>query len=302
MTLPNFLIVGAAKSGTTSLFAHLAQHPDIYVPVVKEPCFFTEQGATRVATTVPEYEALFAGRTAEKAIGEASTTYLYDADAPRRIAALLGDRVKIIIMLRNPAERAYSLWGHYYYQVGLEKLPFPEALRAEEERIASPAFNARWTHHHGNYRYFSSGLYYEQVKRYLDIFGPDRVLVHIFEEFSRNPGHVCRKTFEFLGVDPSFEPVLEKQNVSPGFRSSLLQRILVHRPAFVRKVYGALPMRLKVLGYRAAKLIYWLNQQHTPRPRLDPALKAALLQRYLEDIHKLERLLGRDLSLWYASS
>ncbi|MGQ9662575.1 MAG: sulfotransferase domain-containing protein [Kiritimatiellia bacterium] len=143
MTLPNFLIVGAPKAGTTSLFDYLGQHPEVYTPPVKEPCFFSS-GLPAFTHDLAEYEALFAGQTTQTAIGEASTTYLYDPDAARRIHDLLPE-ARIIIMLRNPAERAYSEWAYNALQLACEPLSFEAALEAEEERAASPAFRAKYT-------------------------------------------------------------------------------------------------------------------------------------------------------------
>ena len=298
MTLPNFLIVGAAKSGTTSLFSYLAQHPEIYVPPVKEPSYFSD-GEPNVVHTDAEYEALFERRKKEKAVGEASTPYLYDLNAPKRIADLLQNPT-IFILLRNPALRAYSLWGHNFYQFGCEKLPFEEALRQEKFRIASQDFYKSWGFFYGNYHYFRSGLYYEQVKRYIDIFGKDRVHIYIFEEFVKDPGKICKEIFLSLGIDHNFLPVFEKHNVSPGYKIGFIQRFLMNPPTFLENTYQALPMILKLITYRAGKAIYLINQKHVPRPLLDARLKVELMNNYRSDIHKLEKLLGRDLSIWYS--
>jgi len=299
LTLPNFLIVGAAKSGTTSLFVYLGQHPEIYTPFCKEPCYFTKQKEPSMVHSDADYEMLFEGERGEKAIGEASTTYLYDREAPERIHRLLGDNLRIIIILRNPVRRAYSLWGHNYYQVGCEELPFEDALRQEGARMASLEFRAKWRFHYGNFHYFRSGLYYEQVKRYLDTFGRERVQVYIFEEFAEEPGETCRKVFAFLGVDPSFRPVFARHNASPGFKNKVIHRFLATPPLLLLRLYQALPMKVRMLGYRAGKAIYWLNQGYKPRPPMDQKLGAELMDRYREDIKKLEGLLERDLAIWY---
>ena len=299
MTLPNFLIVGAAKSGTTSLFSYLEQHPEVYVPPIKEPAYFSDGKPTIVHSDV-EYEALFDGRHKEKAVGEASTPYLYDVNAPKRIANMLQNPT-IFIILRNPALRAYSLWGHNFYQFGCETLPFEEALRQEEARIASHDFNKTWNFFYGNYHYFRSGLYYEQVKRYIDTFGRNRVHIYIFEEFINNPKKTCKEIFLCLGINPNFCPLFEKHNVSPGYKVGFLQRFLMSPPSFLEKAYQSLPMMLKLMAYRAGKAMYVMNQEYVPRPPLDVRLKAELMDNYRDDIHKLEKLLKRNLSIWYSS-
>lgn len=298
MTLPNFLIVGAAKSGTTSLFFYLSQHPEVYVPPIKEPSYFSD-GEPTVVRSDAEYGALFDGRHKEKVAGEASTPYLYDVNAPKRIAALLKDP-NIFIILRNPALRAYSLWGHNFYQFGCETLPFEEALCQEEARIASWEFNESWDFFYGNYHYFRSGLYYEQVKRYIDIFGREKVNVFIFEEFVKDPAKICKEIFLYLDINPNFCPVFKKHNVSPSYKVGFLQGFLMSPPSLLENAYRALPMTLKLMVYRAGRAIYLMNQGHGTRPPLDARLKAELMDNYRDDINKLEKLLRRDLSIWYS--
>ena len=298
MTLPNFLIVGAAKSGTTSLFSYLGQHPEIFVPVCKEPHYFSDSQVV-IAKSDEEYEGLFADRTTEKAVGEASVSYLCDPEAPRRIKQTLGD-VKIIIILREPVARAYSQWGHLY-NIGAEPLSFEEALRQEEARMASEEFRKTCLAvHHGLYYYFHTGLYYEQVKRYFDTFGPERVKVIIFEEFIKDPARFCKEIFVFLGVDPEFSPVFERHNPSHTFKNKFLHNFLTSPPKLLKAIYEMLPMGLRVKAYGVLKSVYWANMRRAQRRPLDKALRIELMERYREDVRKLEKLLNRNLSIWYA--
>ena len=296
MTLPNFLIVGAAKSGTTSLYAYLDQHPDIYFCPVKEPCFFSD-GNPRLVRTDLEYEGLFNTRTSEKSVGEASVSYLYDPEAPIKIKALLKE-VKIIIILRNPVDRAYSQWGQIFYQLGYEKLSFEDALKEEDARMSLRAFGKDAPFYYGFYHYFHVGLYYEQVKRYFDIFGRDRVQIHIFEEFINDPGRTCKEIFSFLDIDPAFVPILEKHNVAASFRFGSLHTFLLSPPLTLTKVFQSLPMRLKLFIYSVARSLFRMNLQDMSRPPLEKRIRDRLMERYRENIHQLEKLLGRDLSIW----
>ena len=297
MTLPNFLIVGAAKSGTSSLYEYLSQHPDVYLCPVKEPCYFSD-GNPRLARTDLDYEALFNGRTSEKAVGEASASYLHDSEAPEKIKALL-DRVKIIIILRNPVDRAYSQWGQIFYQLGYEKLSFEEALEAEDDRIALGKFGESSPFYYGFYRYFHAGLYYEQVKRYFDTFDRERVQVHIFEEFIQDPIKSCQEIFAFIGVDPNFRPVIEKHNPAAAFRVGTLHRFLLSPPTFLLRWYQALPMRLKLFIYSTARSVFRMNLQEVSRPPMKNPIRERLMERYRKNIKQLEDLLDRDLSIWY---
>src|SRR5262249_28411890 len=164
MTLPKFFIVGAAKSGTTSLYAYLRQHPEIYMPERKEPCYFIAwKGGVQSRQA---YEGLFSKANPQQRIGEASTPYLYDPEAPQKIKALVPD-AQILMILRNPAEAAFSLWRmNRNVLKAREQLSFPKALEAETTRRGDPRFRKGcrgWWH--GNYYYFDRGCYYQQVKR-----------------------------------------------------------------------------------------------------------------------------------------
>lgn len=297
MTLPNFLIVGAAKSGTTSLYRYMEQHPGVFFPPVKEPCYFSD-GLPEVAFSDSEYERLFEGAGGRKAVGEASTAYLSAPEAPARIKRLLGD-IRIIIILRNPADMVYSLWGHNVYQQGEERLSFEEALEAEDDRMRSEEFRAGCRSYYGNFFYFHRGLYHEQVKRYIGTFGRKNVHVMVFEEFVKEPARHCREVFGFLGIDQGFAPALDRHNVATTFRYGFLHRLLVTPPGFAVRAYNALPLRLRIWIYMAARMVYGINITSEPRPAIDPALRKELAGRYMDDIRRLEGLIGRELSIWY---
>jgi Sulfotransferase domain len=290
MTLPNFLIVGAAKCGTTSLYHHLRQHPQIFMPDLKEPMFFMDWEGGVVS--LKDYRALFDNAQGEKAIGEASTAYLYAEEAPGRIKELLGN-IKIIMILRNPADRAYSHW-HYLFEVRKrgEKLPFKEALKREPERMKDPAFRNQRENWHTAFYYFNRGLYYNQVKRYYEHFGKENVLIHIFEDFKTDPLKTCRETFSFLGVDPDFIPEFKWLNVG-NVRHSGLHKLLHNSTPFQARVTAALPK--KAAAY-CKDLLTRLNA----KPTLDKRLRKELLARYEPDVKKLSELIERDLSHWLA--
>lgn len=183
MIFPNFLIIGAAKSGTTSLYHYLKQHPEIYLSPVKEPkffCFYQEKldwqgpgdqkAILNYVTDIDQYFSLFEGVRNETAIGEATPWYIYSESAVKKIKAFIPD-AKLIAILRDPAERAYSHFLHLLRE-GREPLAdFQDALDAEEERTRR---NWGWT-----WQYKSRGLYYSQLKKYFDTF-PNKIYVYIY--------------------------------------------------------------------------------------------------------------------------
>lgn len=172
MVLPNFLIIGAAKAGTTSLYSYLKQHPDIFMSSWKEPKFFSLegekldfQGPSQIINTdsinnLESYLELFEGVKDETAIGEASPIYLYSPKAPANIKKYIPD-AKLIVVLRHPAERAFSSFAHLI-RAGYETLSFEEALEEEPQRIKE-----KWA---PLWYYKEKGFYAQQLERYFELF------------------------------------------------------------------------------------------------------------------------------------
>lgn len=299
MTLPNFLIIGAAKSGTTSLFNYLGQHPQIYTKK-KEPGFFAYAGQKvnlagpedqerfekRVVADRRQYEALFAGVTTEKAYGEASVAYLYVPGTAERIHQYVPE-MRLIAILRNPVERAFSSYMHMRRD-GREPLPtFAEALEAEAERI-----EANWDY---IWHYTRLGFYYEQLRVYYSLFPADQIAVFLFEDFKRDPVQVIQSICRFLDVDDAFWPdTALKYNVSGEPRWPWLHDF-VSRPHPVKTaVKPLLPLKWrKRMGTQASS---WnLAKQ---KPALPGEIKQKLQTLYYEDILHLQTLIGKDLTSW----
>jgi hypothetical protein len=297
MTLPNFLVIGAAKSGTTSLYRYLKQHPQVYMSPVKEPHFFTHEGErpnfrgpgdewmnTTFVYRLGDYRKLFAGVSDEKAIGEASTWYLGNPKAPDRIRHYIPE-AKLIAILRNPVDRAYSAYLHLV-RIGQEWLDFARALREEEARI-----KANWN---GIWHYKRGGFYYLRLKRYYDTFGREQIRVYLYEDLKEDPVGTTQSIFRFLEVDDAFVPdTSHKLNVSSIPRSRVLQ-------AFVRKpnpLKGALkPFVPKGLRRRVMTNLH--DRNLTKPPPMPEDIRGELTEAYREDVLRLQELTGRDLSKW----
>ena len=293
MTLPNFFIIGGVKCGTSSLYQHLKQHPEIYMSPVKEPHFFSYAYAGepagyrpgRMVTTLEEYEALFDGVSGEPAIGEASAIYLYFGErvAPR-IRRYVPD-ARLIVGLRDPVERAFSQF-RMAVELGKESCEnFAAALRAEPSRVRqrlSPLFH-----------YARQGMYYEQLRRYVDLFGRERLRVYLLEDFARDPISVLQDIFGFLGVDDRFFPRLkEPYNSTRRFRSQRLEDFIA-KPSAAKRVVGAiLPVRLR------RRLRWKVMRRNLTRHHLPAAERARLVELYREDVLRVSELIGRDLSSW----
>ena len=294
MTMPNFLIVGAQKAGTTSLHYYLKQHPQIYMSPRKEPHFFEgmhwdfyRPGRMMLPVTdLADYQGLFEGVTDEKAIGEASASYLYSPKAPTLIKRSIPD-ARLIAILRNPADRAYSNFLHCVRGGRESIVDFAEALRVEEERIKGN-WGPLW-------HYKQKGFYYAQVKRYLDTFGRDSFRVWLYEDLRTQPLDVLRDVLEFLEVDETFVPDMSiEHNTSALPRNKTLYRAAKKLAARNSVLKLAILERCLPAGLRR----YVKRRIFVQPPPFPAEIREQLLASYTEDILKLQDLIGRDLSSW----
>lgn len=294
MTLPNFLIIGAAKAGTSSLHYYLSQHPQIFMPFLKEPMFFAleneelnfqnpDQGINYSAiTNIEDYQKLFEGAT-EIAVGEVSPIYLYSEKAASRINYYI-PTAKLIVVLRNPVDRAFSCYTHLLRE-DYETLSFSNSLKEEKNRIEK-----NWAH---LWHYKRAGYYYKQLKIYFDIFDSKQIKVLLYDDFEDSPQMFLKSIFAFLEVETEFSPEMTKMNVS-GLPKSKLVHDFFRNKNFVRTSIKTLVpgrIRTKVAG----KIKMWNLK---PKPQISETDRDFLLNEFRCDIEQLQALVNRDLSLW----
>jgi hypothetical protein len=276
MTLPNFLIIGAAKSGTTSLYHYLRQHPDIFMSPIKEPNYYTEEDnlldipAIRSRTA---YETLFAGAKGQRAIGEATVRYLNAITGIDRIHADLPG-VRLIASLRQPGDRAYSSYLNRF-AIGRETQDPEEALQP------------------GSYP-FETSRYYPRLRRYYDRFPREQIKVILFDDLAANPQNVLRELFLFLDVDPGFiadTSIRHNKAVAP--RSLFLNRLFNTGMRLFRPI---VPQWLLSRGL-ATRLRRPILRKPEP---MSPLLRRRLTEQFRDDILATGELIGRDLSDWLA--
>ena len=192
---PNFFIVGAQKAGTTSLYFYLKDIPQVYMSPLKEPFYFAPHAVHNSASDIirdkKEYLRLFEKANGHIAIGEASPIYLWDPDAPKLIHQTV-PHARIIMILRDPIERAYSIYLEKVRYSGVKSSFYDELMRdyKSQDKLYGPS-----------QLYVEMGMYYEQVKRYFDTFGREQVKVIIFEEFIQHPEQTVNEVLAFLGVN-----------------------------------------------------------------------------------------------------
>lgn len=299
--VPNFLVIGAMKAGTTSIYRYLGQHPDVFVPAEKEPGFFVyENGRLQWSgphdqqwraglrpTRWEEYLAHFSQVRQESAIGEVSPHYLCDPVAPERIRHYL-PAARLIAILRHPVDRAYSAFLMKCRRN--ERLSFVEALAAEPQRIAEG-----WGY---GWHYAALGCYVEPLRRYRRLFPLEQLEVVLYDDLVEDPHALMRRLYRHLGVDEGFEADVERRYQSAhltrwGAFDAWLGSHLTIRARLKRYFPGGTARRLYDL---AQSLNRRLNRR--PAPQLSPELRAELTGGFREEILALQDLLGRNLSRW----
>jgi len=296
---PDFLVIGAARSGTTALYNYLKQHPDVFMPSqIKEPNFYCYEGLTldvkgpgaefinNSVTQSEVYEALFEGASDNQIKGEASPLYLYEPRTPERIASSAPD-IKLIAILRNPIEQAYS---HFMYAARLlveDESDFVKALNLEEERRAKgwqPLFG-----------YSSFPRYGEQFERYFKHFDKSQFLIETYEDFDAAPLPVLERIYEFLGVDRNFRADISfRPNAGGVPKSQAFQDFLIKPNRITGLIAKVVPLqaRSKIRDHLVARN---LKKAETGMP---DAARQILRARLAGDVALLGDVLGRDFSHW----
>ena len=300
--LPDFFIVGAAKSGTTSLHSYLNEHPEVFMPPRKETWFFSfvdnpprfvspnYLGGT--ITRIEDYVEYYSKASSNQILGDASPSYLYTHDTSIRSMKRIYEndeawrRLRFIILLRNPVERAWSQYW-MFKRKSQEPLEFEDAIRPEviEERIRS-----NWNFF---YDYIGFGRYNNQVKAYLDSFGAENVKVILFDELKGRTLGVCRDVFRFLGVGESVQPHIEQvYNMSGKPKSELFARLLLSRNILKRMLSRIISRE------RRNKILRFFGRHFLERVEMSAQTRRKLIEIYSDDVVRLQDLIQKDLSAW----
>jgi len=274
---PNCFILGAGKSGTTSLYYHMKEHPEIFLTEVKEPTFFSE--GFQVIKNPIKYFELYDLVSTERIIGEASHAYLSNPTTAKVLKALFPES-KFIVILRNPADRAYSLY-HHMRREGYEHInTFEAALEAEELRFTSKKFIKNCPQYFYNFLYFRSGLYGKQLQNYFSMFPKQQFHIIKFEEFIADPNSHFNAIFQFLGVESDFTPQLDLHNAG---------KMTTRCPKAQYFV------RTKITRLRVVKRLLWSLLKRVNMTKIPPMTKETrelLLDRYAADLELLSDMTG----------
>ncbi len=298
MTMPNFLIIGAARCGTTALANMLAQHPEVFFSTPKEPHFMALAGSrpsfagpgdegmiNQVAITKPAaYARLFAKAGNARRVGEGSVSTLYYHQRSIKNIQRHAPDAKLIVILRNPIQRAFSSFL-YMTARGFEPCAdFRQALDDEPRRVAG-----NWHH---IWHYTQMGLYHDQLVRFLEAFGAARVHVVLFDDLDARPNEVVESLYRFLDIEPSFRPATELQVNRSGIPKSRLAqtalRTIQRHPWLRQTIKTVVPF-----GWRER-----IRNANLSHPELSNEVADRLATVFQQDVNKLAGLLQRDLSVW----
>lgn len=295
MPLPNFLIIGVQKAGSTSVYEYLKQHPQVYVSPRKETEFFsrnlsqvperkTTPGGRRQILTLEDYQSLFANVTDELAIGEASPNYMMAyRNAIPNIQKYVPE-AKLIAILRNPIERAYS---DYLMHVR-DALGSPKPLGEQVKTSPQSSYT------------LCKGLYYEQLSHFVDAFGWAQMRVFLYEDLRRDSLQMMRSLYQFIGVDSDFTADTQKRfQTAEVPKSQAVNRLLRTKNPVRSAVAGALRQVLPESARQQlrSRLIAANSQDKSSQPLPDTD-RQLLFDYYHEDMLKLQDLIDRDLSSW----
>ncbi len=293
---PNLFLAGVPRAGTTAVYAYLRQHPDIFMTPSKEPGFFAVDGAlfdledrhkrqqNYFLTTIDDYQALFRHWQSETVIGDATPHYIYHRRVAERIAHYCPD-AKIIIILRNPAERMHS---HYMMDIrdGGKKGEFQTFVRkALAERTMPPPLH--------------NSLYAPHLNNFLAVLEEKNIRVILYEDFAANPQALMKSLYQFLAVDTAFQPeIVGQPNRSGVPRSRIAHRLVMkslnHR--LMRQIHlrGSKDLGNRMESARNRYFDRWVKKEVLDGDECK-ALNRAIFR---EDIEKLQALIQRDLSHW----
>lgn len=283
--LPNFICPGAMKSGTTTLYRLLKQHPDIYLPR-KEICFFSADNWDK---GFDWYQNIFRNHAGEKIVGEISPQYMYSPEAAERIYRLLGPDVKFIFLLRNPVKRAYSDY-RMHQRIGVNAKSFKEAIAEGKNNL--------------NKDFIGKGLYAQQIKYYLKYYPIENMKFVLFEEFIRERKQMIEEIFDFLGVRNDIDIDFElHENPDFIYKNERLRKAELRFACFIQKYIVRVLYRDKEKRKQKYSMLWHslvVSNQRSEKevPTLSPDYVRKLSDFYRDDIVELETVIGRNLEIW----
>lgn len=279
---PHFIIIGAGKCGTTSLHDYLSQHPDVYLCPKKETFFFMNAQSREInrkwggVATVEDYLALFEEAPETDILGEISTIYYAHPESAELIKDAIPD-VKIIAILRDPSDRAFSAY-QMYIRNGGESRSFSETIEARAQ-------------------YITKGFYYQELSPFYKVFNSDNIKILMFEDLVKNPTVFLKELFEFIDVNADFYPDMSKRGREGGLPKRPWLHKLLTKDNPIRTSMASL-IKLFLPLEKRQSLRTKLVKGNIAKEKMDEVTRQQLIGIYRDDIQQLEGLINRDLSHW----
>lgn len=295
MKAPNFLCIGAPKCGTTTLYKVLQQHPEIFLADFKEPHFF--DNPANYANGKEWYiNTYFKSAKDYKVVGDFTPSYLYETAAHQRMKECLGEDIKLIMLLRNPVDRAYSHYLHSQRDA-FETAPFEKALEQEEELLAQINLEKEYVKKL-KYSYRSEGLYAQQITSLLEVFPKAQMRCYIFEkDFVTDKSEMVSNILSFLEVENLPLELNMQTNAASvarikGLKKFMKRETLISKLA--KKIIPSFEYRQQIRNF-----IQERNNKVQKPIALRPEVRKKLYERYFkQDVEQLEELLQMDLTIW----
>lgn len=319
--LPNFFVIGAPRSGTTSVYEYLRAHPDVYMSTTKEPDFFAlpewdqvhpvgqptgttvrddAERSPRLAEELRSYEGLFSGATGEARVGEASALYLGHPTAAWHLREYFPD-TKFVVILRDPVERAHSHVVHarrIYAEQGVESPEGAEGRTIDEEfrRAVQVAANEGMPENTVSEPeiWVRAGFYHAHLTRWFEVFDRDRFALFLFEELQSDPVGLMKEVYGHLDIDPSFTvPTTEAFNASVVPKNQRLFKTFTTANPVMKRARAMAPPTARAFAVRTRNKLLGSS-----KPQADDDLSSTLRAIYRSDTVELQDLIGRDLGAW----
>lgn len=297
MKKPNFFIVGAPKCGTTALNEYLKLHPEIFIVSRKEPHYFnTDIPKARGFNKLERYLELYKPcKSKHIAVGEASVWYLYSNDALDNIYQF-NPNAKIIIMVRNPIDMAYSLFSQLRYNLEEDQESFENAwhlqkIRKQGKKLPILTREAKFV------QYGQVCKLSKQIERAYSIFPKEQIKVIIFDDFVADTRHIYQETLSFLGLNDDGKtkfPVINESNI---YNIKWLQKFIYRPPKFLAMFFNRWKPIRDITNFLVEQIKKW-NSTNVKRPPLSDNFRQELADYFRDDVKKLSQLLDRDLTHW----
>lgn len=294
--LPDFIVLGAPKCGTTAVFRYLSSHPEIYIPKVKEEHVFATDMQPQKPYQMTSYRALFDSYQGEQRVGDVGVIYMYSKTAIGEIIKTLGD-IQFVCLLRNPVEAVHALHAQLVWGDQEDQHDIGKALDLEKTRAAGKNLPRNLYLHPDLLQYRATFLFGEQLERILKVVPRENLLILFQEDLRKDTPAEARKLFQFLGVDEDAQIKFDVANPNTRVRSPLLQKILFDRASPIRKL-GSLLVRNRNLKRAIINTIRKKNSVVAARDPLPRNLKSELCDYFRSDIEKLESICHRNLDHW----